>query len=515
MIVVLTCFQDGKAFLPLTHNQPVAMLPFMNVPLIQTHIEHFIEAGFFHFLVAALDYPRPLEEFLGDGSRWGARVEVVVLKDPYPDFRLLDRLSSKIRGEPVILMPAELVVNLNIPELVAFQRAGNDPYVRVLARNTLDLVDGFKPPKPTFRKNRLPHLMDTGIMVTRSNARADETGSSYLYDGNMIRIDTPLALWSANMAALGGFFSTIASRYFTAPGSDIRIGHHFRRGKEVQIVAPALIGHHVRINAQASLYGWTVIGNGVFVDKGAQIGRSVVGDHTYVGPETSVEHAIVQGKVIYNLEVAQWVEVSDSFILSDIREDVIASYVRRVLWRLLALAGLVCSLPVILCGGFLRKIRGKKFFETRRFLVTRASVHTGGDGDPPVMKCIGFDNWGSLIGRLPALFNVCAGKLQLVGVRPLEHKEISLYEEEWTQLREDAACGLFTPVDAEGIGEDQEEAKIVAENYYAATRSTSGDLKILCLSVGKLLYASASRALGLLFGKVHKPQPSQKDLERG
>jgi len=513
MIVILTCFQDGKAFLPLTRHRPVAMMPLMDVPIIQTHIEHFVEAGFSRFIVVAVDYPIPLEEFLGDGSRWGVSIETVVLKDPYPNFALLDRLSFKLEAESVIIMPAELVLNLDVPDLVAFQSAGNDPYVKVFARHSLELVGGLKPPKPTFKKSRLTNLLDTGIMVARAGAGADQPGASYLYDGNLIRIDTPVALWSANMSGLGGFFSNIAGRRFTAPVGDLRIGHHFRRGRETEIVEPALIGHHVRLNHQASLYGWTVIGNGVFVDKGAHIGRSVIADHTYVGPHTTVEHAIVEGKHIYNLEVAQWVEVSDAFLISDIRESMLTFAVQSGFWRLFALGFLMVSMPFIIFGGILRKIRGKPFFEFRSFIVTRASVQPSGTDEQPRVVCIGFEKWDSLLGRLPAVLNVISGRIKLVGVRPLQSKESVLYDEDWADLREDAPCGLFTPVDAEGIGEDQEEAKIVAENYYAATRSLFGDLKIFFLGVAKLAGLSATRALAKLFSK--EGHPARKKLESG
>ncbi len=511
MIVVLTCFQDSKPFLPLTHNRPVAMLPLMNVPIIQAQIEKFVEAGVSRFLVVAVDYPLPLQEFLGDGSRWGASIEVVVLKDPYPNFPLLHRLSFKLEGESALIMPAELILNLDVPGLITFQSVGQDAYVKVFARHTLDLVTTPKAPKPTFKKNRLDTLLETGIMVARADAIPEQQGASYLYDGNLIKIDSPLALWAANMAGLGGFFQSIGGRRFTSPGKDLYIGHHFKRGKETEIVAPVLVGHHVRLNHRAALYGWTVIGNGVFIDNGAHISRSVIVDHTYIGPQTAVEEAIVEGKHIFNLEIGQWVEVTDSFIISDIRDGLITNVLQRGLWRVVAAFFLILAMPAIIAGGVIRKIRGKPFFRLRRFLTTKASLADSQANKQPSVTCISFDNWNSLIGRLPALFNVVSGRLKLVGVRPLQSKESPLYQEEWTELREDAPCGLFTPVDAERIGEDQEEAKIVAENYYAATRSAFTDLKIFLLGVVNLAISSVKTLVRPLCDKEQRT--ARKKLE--
>jgi lipopolysaccharide/colanic/teichoic acid biosynthesis glycosyltransferase len=94
---------------------------------------------------------------------------------------------------------------------------------------------------------------------------------------------------------------------------------------------------------------------------------------------------------------------------------------------------------------------------------------------------------GSLAGRLPGLLDVIMGRIRLVGVRPLAKKELPLYEEEWTLLREQAPCGLFTPIDAEGLNDSLEEEKIVAENYYSATRSFTSDVRIFFRGVLKLL----------------------------
>jgi NDP-sugar pyrophosphorylase family protein len=476
------------------------MLPLMNQPLVQNHIEYFVQAGFEQFLVVAVDYPIPLGEFLGDGSRWGVAVELVVLKEPYPQDRLLERISSKLQGLPAIIVPVEIVLDIDVKGLVDFQKAGNDQCVKVYRRNQLEMVGAFQSSTPSFRKKLLSHPAYTGIMVTNGDPVPEGRTAGYLCEGNFMKIDTPFALWAANMAGLARSFSSLAKQGLSTPDTDVVVGHHFHRGADTLLVGPMLIGHHVRINTRASLEGWNVVGNGVFIDKGAQIARSVVSKNTYIGAEVTVEDSIVCGKLFYNLEVGQWVQVADSFILSDTRDNEVISFLEAVWHRVAAVFCLVLFVPFIISGVLLRKIRGKESFQIRQVSLTKASFSSAYTMKERTVNLFSFGNWETFIGRLPGLLNVVLGQIRLVGVRPLELPCGRLYEEEWTRLREDAPCGLFTPVDAESLNLGGEEAKIVAENYYAATRSFRTDVKMFFVSAIKLLQLTVTSAVKRILG---------------
>lgn len=511
MIVVITCFQDGAAFLPLTHNQPVAMLPLMNQPLIRHHIEQFADAGFDRFIVAAVDYPIPLGHYIGDGSRWGITIDLVVMREQCHEQQLLERIVSKRSGSPVIIMPAEIIVDLDIKGLLAFQKAGNDQCVKVYRRNQLEMIGAFQSPIPTFRRKLLSRPEYSGIMVVAGDDVSDVTAVQYLCEGNFMQIDSPFALWSANMAGLARSFSCLDKQGLGTAESDIVLGHHFRRGADTLLAGPALIGHHVRINPRASLEGWNIVGDGVFIDKGAQVARSVVAENTYIGLDISVEDSIVSGRLFYNLQIGQWVEIADSFILSDTRENEALALLATIWERSVAAFCLLVSMPLILGTILLRKIQGKPSFETRAAILTRVSIKQTHEEDDTRVNLLAFGNWHSLMGRLPGLLNVLKGDIRLVGVRALQSPIGALYQEEWARLREDAPCGLFTPVDAEGLNSGREEAKIVAENYYAATHSFAGDVKIFLLAGKELLRLSVAAATRKLLNWSQRGQrPDQR-----
>jgi hypothetical protein len=166
----------------------------------------------------------------------------------------------------------------------------------------------------------------------------------------------------------------------------------------------------------------------------------------------------------------------------------VASWSESLVEKIIALLLLLLTFPILISLGLMRKARGKSFFQSCQCHLTKASHPFKLTGCPPVVHLLGFGSEGTFVGKLPGLLEVLRGRIRLVGVRPLSESKPPVYREEWTHLREQAPCGLFSPVDAEGLNESTEEEKIVAENYYAATRSFIYDVKILFQACSKLVF---------------------------
>jgi acetyltransferase-like isoleucine patch superfamily enzyme len=488
MIVVLTSFEDIKPFQPLTRDRPVSMLPVLNRPIIEHHIEIFVELGCRRFIVMGVDNPLALKGFLGDGSRWGCSIELVVLKEPCTSSQILERIDAKADSDLVIAVPSEIVLDVDYEALIRFQGSHQGFGTRVLSDRLLDLSGESRQAKPIFRTINLEEPVDTGVLVMRGQGGSAVGGfADYYCEGNYLGIRDSLSLWVANMAALGGQFSCLARGLKGGRQGDVWVGHHLHAAPNVTLDGPSLVGNYVRANSEAGILSWSVIGDGVIVDSRAQVSASVITDHTYIGTDTNVEHSIIAGKSIYNIGVGQWVQILDPFLVSDTGEDFIVPWAEILFQKVIALCFLLLTVPLWLSLGLIRMARGEGFFQSSRFLLTEASNPSRLTKDSHPEELLGFGNMGSLAGRLPGLLDVIMGRIRLVGVRPLAKKELPLYEEEWTLLREQAPCGLFTPIDAEGLNDSLEEEKIVAENYYSATRSFTSDVRIFFRGVLKLL----------------------------
>jgi hypothetical protein len=108
MNAILICPADRPAFAALEEIAPLSNLPLLGSSLTEYWLEHLAKAGAKEVLVLATDRPEQVRALVGDGARWGLRVEVA------PEMRELTpaearakyqtRLNSPLGSESVILM---------------------------------------------------------------------------------------------------------------------------------------------------------------------------------------------------------------------------------------------------------------------------------------------------------------------------------------------------------------------------------------------------------------------------
>jgi lipopolysaccharide/colanic/teichoic acid biosynthesis glycosyltransferase len=81
--------------------------------------------------------------------------------------------------------------------------------------------------------------------------------------------------------------------------------------------------------------------------------------------------------------------------------------------------------------------------------------------------------------RLPELWNLVKGDLQLVGVKPLTPEETGRLNEQWQQPRHEQRPGLTGLWYVNTRPDSDLDEIVVADIYYMATQSWREDLNIL------------------------------------
>lgn len=74
MKAVILCAGLGTRLRPITNTIPKVMVPIGGKPLLQHHIEWLVGYGIHDIGINLFHLPKVITEFLGDGSRFGARV---------------------------------------------------------------------------------------------------------------------------------------------------------------------------------------------------------------------------------------------------------------------------------------------------------------------------------------------------------------------------------------------------------------------------------------------------------
>jgi lipopolysaccharide/colanic/teichoic acid biosynthesis glycosyltransferase len=286
-------------------------------------------------------------------------------------------------------------------------------------------------------------------------------------------------------------FMAVNGRRF---GEGVWVGRNQAIHPEARLRPPVYIGDNSYIGRDVELGPNAVIGSNVVVDDEATVVDSAVLDGTYIGQLVNVERRLVSKNLIIDVETADYMHLTDPFLLGQTPQTVIDSGFQRTLDILLALPVILLttffSLPIAL----LLLVTTGKVFETveRKFFRPTAT----GERQEVTFELLQFNAKGSRggynwlgrwltrleINRWPQLWNLLKGELTLVGVKALSSDEVGRLNEQWQQARNEQRPG-FTGLWYLNTRQNSVlDEYVVADIYYLATRNWREDLRILWLT---------------------------------
>jgi dTDP-glucose pyrophosphorylase len=117
--VVLMAGGSGIRLRPLTNDLPKPLLRVGDKPILQTILGNFISAGFGKFYIAVNYKAEMIEDFFGNGSRWG--VDIQYLREDAPlgtagALRLLPTRPDK----PFFVMNGDLLTTVNFQQMLKY-----------------------------------------------------------------------------------------------------------------------------------------------------------------------------------------------------------------------------------------------------------------------------------------------------------------------------------------------------------------------------------------------------------
>jgi NDP-sugar pyrophosphorylase family protein len=117
--VVIMAGGEGARLKPLTDNRPKPLLEVGGKPIIQTVIENFSGFGFRSFFVSVNYKSEMIENFCGDGCKWGVEINYLREKKKMGTAGALSLLPAKPE-KPLIIINADVLTNVNIHQLLDF-----------------------------------------------------------------------------------------------------------------------------------------------------------------------------------------------------------------------------------------------------------------------------------------------------------------------------------------------------------------------------------------------------------
>lgn len=328
---------QGTRVRPLTHDLPKPMVPILGKPVMEYLVQHLARHGVREIMVNVAYHHQQIEQYFGDGSRWGVEIgysyEGVrdhgdILPKPVGSAGGMRRIQdfSGFFDETTLVLCGDALIDLDITAALAEHQAQSALASVVALEVPLEAVQSYgmvvadgqgriqsfqEKPKP---EEALSNLASTGIYLFEP-AVLDRVPAGQVYDiGSQLfpqlvreqaaffvqnrpfhwldigRVDD---YWSVLQQVLRGDVASMPM-----PGRQVKPGVWVGLNTQVPwdqvtIEGPVYLGSSVKVEPGAHIVGPAWIGHGSVVCAGARLTRSVLFEYTRIPSGMHFEEMII------------------------------------------------------------------------------------------------------------------------------------------------------------------------------------------------------------------------------
>ncbi|NWF79389.1 MAG: sugar transferase [Chloroflexi bacterium] len=540
MNVLILATDEQRTLSPLSDTLPGPMIPVVDRPVMATSIEILARAGQKQILVSLFERGGQIATYFGNGQRWGVDIRYLTQRQALGSAGAL-RFAGNSFTSTMLVLPGEALVDLDVAEALAFHRAhggiataivhapfpgSRAPLVGVAPDGRLLGSAGDVPAAHAHLTGAyilepavLQHLPRHGASDIAQDLlpairASGELVYGYRMHGYWNPMDSLAAFQDAQEVYLTSAFRACAPdlmpdegravvRYPSIEARQIAPGiwgdHNHAIHPSAKLTPPIYVGSNSWVGREVELGPLAVIGASVMVDDEATVVQSTVLANTYLGRLVYARRRILNADTISDPQEDVTVRVVDPFLLGPIGATASTRGVFRRLVSLLAALLLIIVLsPLLVLLGVLASFGSAGRPITRS---PRVGQRLPGQSEPLTFQLLQFqtrrpggeytpfgrwlESWA--LQHLPALFNVLAGDMALVGVKPLRPDEYASLREAWHQRRHESPAGCTGLWYLRTNGNSDLDTVIVTDVYYTATQSWYNDLRILLRTPGAWL----------------------------
>ena len=482
---------NGRKYGPLAKSIVPPLIPLLNKPIAQHQIERGYASGFKEVVVIASDGLRAVNQYFGDGTRFGVKLDILIGSLSGDECESLLK-HNYLFTETIILMAGLILGNLQLSELLELHRAADRRISIIRDRdNHLFIAAIFEPGSDRLLKQSRGDIYKTISGMLHSGGRevgvVDTEAASVSGNG-------PMGILEMNKKLLCDPSLAVHNPYFES-GKGIFLGRGANIHPRARLMPPVLIGHHSQIMAGAEIGPYAVIGDNTVVAKKAVIQSSVILSNSYIGEMTRVEKKIIAQNLLFSADSGEKVVVTDPFLLGKLSADLLSDWLDKLIHRGLAF-GIFLSLAPLGLAAAVVSLRRSNSPIIDHVVLGSGIVESSEDLTYlPRINMLKFSDTDPLVPWWPMLINVMKGDFRLIGPRPLTPEEARKLDEPWMLARFKTPPGIAGVAD---FGEDENERRI-AENLYAERRSLILDTKIALAKFAKPLLGRklAKRFVGI------------------
>ena len=122
-VAVIMAGGKGMRLRPITEHLPKPMIKVAGRPILERLVLHLVSYGITRIYLAVNYMSHVIEEYFGDGSRFGCSIEYLREEEPLGTGGSLS-LLPEISNKPVLVMNGDLVLQANLSGLIRFHEEG-------------------------------------------------------------------------------------------------------------------------------------------------------------------------------------------------------------------------------------------------------------------------------------------------------------------------------------------------------------------------------------------------------
>lgn len=525
----------SDAFKPLTYQIPVGMLPIVNKPIMEHQVELFVRHGVKNIRMSCNHLSNKVEAYFDNGSRWGAALAYNFERPPFGFVAALRQMRPYFEGETLVIMQSDVVADVDLHAALEFHWSKRSDATFLCLTNSddarglsvmLDEHSRIHAVGTQTQSIAKRHPTETGICILEPEVLdllSDAIGynllqACWLASQNVTlnlfgrAVDAPLKRVTNWTSYLDVQKEILAGKYpgIIIPGIQLQpgvwVGKNISASSNVAFEAPLVIGDYCRIGKGVTLGKETIIGHDVMIDVGVNLHHAVILSKTYVGSQTVIHDAIIQGNLMVDLKKDTFVAIEDKLAALEIDRPKTGFKFYLFINKSGALLLYVLLSPLLLVLFFLL-IVGLKFpliTRVKRIAPDLRELASGklrlrifdlvylGPADltkqPVSHNPDPLTTLPHIIARIGNLTNVINGDVLLVGNRPMDPEIAFSITEEYRRTRLKCQGGVISILDTNEVDEGTEEEQVISEGYYAVNRNFWMDMSVLMRGLWRLFW---------------------------
>jgi len=328
----------GTRVQPLTYELPKPMIPILGKPVMEYLVEHLVKCGVQEIMVNVSYLHRKIEEYFGDGHRFGAEIGYSFEGYMTEDGELHPEPIGSAGGmkkihefggffdETTLVICGDAIIDLDIAAALTEHRSKGaaasiitkevprektKEYGMVVADKNGRVKSFQEKPKP---EEALSTLASTGIYILEPevlelipSGKVFDIGSELfplliekgvkfyaqtrVFD--WIDIGNVKDFWSVSQSVLRG-----EVEHMVMPGTEIKPGIWVGLNVQIDwndtvIDGPVYLGSGTKVEAGSKIVGPTWIGHGSHVCSGAELAQCILFEYTRITPGTKMAEMVV------------------------------------------------------------------------------------------------------------------------------------------------------------------------------------------------------------------------------